>query len=658
MNAAKRLTALVIILCILLCVLPATASAAAGGTCGPSLSWSVSGNTLTITGSGKMDDYEWGDAPWFEHISSIEKVVIGSGVTYIGSAAFIECVLLKSVSLPNTINQIGPAAFAYCVSLTGITLPSGLEVISDSAFTASGLKEVSIHSNVTQIGDMAFEGCMFLEKFTVSRENNFFSTDGFGVLFNKNKTELIQAPAALTGSYTVPATVKKIGPMAFEMTSFTNVMIPGSVEFIGEGAFRYSDTLSSVTMANGVAYIQSDAFRNCTKLKTVKLPDSVAYIGKNAFAGSGIENISLPDRETHIDDYAFYGCESLKNVTVPEGIVSLGDGVFQYCTGLKTVAIGGSAETIGAFAFYGCENLTTVKLGEGITLIGTGAFFECGKLSSIAIPRTLSAVENDAFYNCNALVTVFYTGRYTNKDGIANYGGNDTFFFNAAWHYQSIELSGKYPAYYCGACEMCFFPDNTQSHFTDVLTNNWQFVHAKYAVDHNLMAGTGTDAYGRTTFLPDNAITREEFVQVLYNASGKPAVTIENKFPDVSDTGWYKNAVLWANENNIANGLGDGSFGVGRKITRQDLALMLYKYAVLQGCTLDATTGVTLQYGDGATISGYAQKAMDWAVTNGILSGKGTAGKPLSTFRLDPAGTATRAECAAMLRNFMTAFGL
>ena len=194
--------------------------------------------------------------------------------------------------------------------------------------------------------------------------------------------------------------------------------------------------------------------------------------------------------------------------------------------------------------------------------------------------------------------------------------------------------------------------------FGDVSLNSWQTGPVVYAYDRDLMAGKGVDEYGRIKFDPNSPITREEFVQVLYNAEGKPAVSIVNKFPDVGNSAWYKNAVLWANSKNIANGLGDGSFGVGKNITRQDLALMLYKYASLKGVDLTAEAGRIDQFADGDNVSGYAKTAMNWAVKNGVLSGKGEAGKPLSTFRLDPTGTATRAECAAMLKNFMTAFGL
>ena len=194
--------------------------------------------------------------------------------------------------------------------------------------------------------------------------------------------------------------------------------------------------------------------------------------------------------------------------------------------------------------------------------------------------------------------------------------------------------------------------------FADVSTSSWQINAVVYACNRGLMAGKGTDGNGKIKFDPNSPISREEFAQVLYNAENKPSVTIVNRFPDVANNGWYKNAVLWANQAGIASGMGDGRFGVGKNITRQDLAMMLYKYAKLKGCSLEAEEGKIYQFADGNKVADYAKTAMDWAVTNGILSGKGDAGKPLSTFRLDPTGTATRAECAAMLKNFMTGFGL
>ena len=211
---------------------------------------------------------------------------------------------------------------------------------------------------------------------------------------------------------------------------------------------------------------------------------------------------------------------------------------------------------------------------------------------------------------------------------------------NDAYQFVSVTLGGE-----------------NASIFKDISTTSWQYQAAQYAVEHNLMAGKGTDAQGNIVFDPNSSITREEFVQVLYNAEGKPTVNLANEFKDVKNA-WYTNAVLWAKSQDIANGTPDGNFGIGKNITRQDLAMMLYKYAKLKGYTLAANAGEIDKYADGSKVSGYAKTAMDWAVTNGVLSGKGVKGEPLSKFKLDPAGTATRAECAAMLKNFMTAFGL
>jgi len=182
--------------------------------------------------------------------------------------------------------------------------------------------------------------------------------------------------------------------------------------------------------------------------------------------------------------------------------------------------------------------------------------------------------------------------------------------------------------------------------FTDIPSNAWYVKAVQYVYDNGIMAGKGD------VFCPNNPITREEVVQVLYNQSGKPAVAIENRFPDVKDA-WYKNAVLWADDNDIANGKGTGMFGVGENISRQDLALMLYKYARLKDFDLTVNTGEINKYADGNKVSGYAKEAMDWAITQGIMSGKGNKGEDISTYRLDPLGTATRAECASMMMKLL-----
>ena len=189
-----------------------------------------------------------------------------------------------------------------------------------------------------------------------------------------------------------------------------------------------------------------------------------------------------------------------------------------------------------------------------------------------------------------------------------------------------------------------------QDVFEDVNEGDWFVSFVQYAYDNNLMTGKGTN-----TFAPNTPIRREEFTQILYNHMGKPEVTIDNPFTDVKDA-WYKNSVLWAKENNIANGkVRDGKvvFDVGKDITREELALMLYKYAKLRNYDLDRTEGVCEEYKDGSKVSPWAKEAMEWAISQGIITGKGGKGAEKSEMRIDPQGSATRAECACMMTKLL-----
>ncbi|MBR3637567.1 MAG: S-layer homology domain-containing protein [Lachnospiraceae bacterium] len=183
--------------------------------------------------------------------------------------------------------------------------------------------------------------------------------------------------------------------------------------------------------------------------------------------------------------------------------------------------------------------------------------------------------------------------------------------------------------------------------FTDISLDAWYWAAVQYAYENDMMAGTGSE------FKPTANLSREQLAQVLYSTEGKPEVTIKNPFDDVKDGAWYAKAVLWAKQNGIADGRPDGNFGVGNPITRQDLAIMLYKYAALKGYNLTKNDSAIEGYKDTEQVKAYAKDAMNWAVTNGIISGKGAKGASKAETRLDPAGKANRAECAAMLRTLI-----
>ena len=277
----KRIFSLFLALALLCGLLPQmrlTAHAEVySGTCGAegdgsNLTWSFDkdSGTLTITGSGRMADYGrtdddlpdsfWLAAPWDEYKLRI-----------------------TAVSLQDEVTTIGNYAFCGCDSLTSVTIPDSVTSIGDSAFFDCALTSVTIGSGVTYIGKGAFV-CNLLIALSVASDNpNYSSVDG--VLFNKSKTELIQYPAGKPES-------------AYE--------IPDSVTSIGNYAFYYSDSLTSVTIPDSVTSIGNYAFCECYSLTSVTIPDSVTTIGNSAFSF----------------------CFALTSVTIPDGVTTIGDEAF------------------------------------------------------------------------------------------------------------------------------------------------------------------------------------------------------------------------------------------------------------------------------------------------------------------------------------------
>lgn len=182
--------------------------------------------------------------------------------------------------------------------------------------------------------------------------------------------------------------------------------------------------------------------------------------------------------------------------------------------------------------------------------------------------------------------------------------------------------------------------DNTKS-FTDVNTEDWYAGPVQFAASRELFTGIGNDS-----FAPDASMTRAMLVTVLYRLENSPSVAGESSFDDVSKDSWYTDAVQWAVEQGIAGGVGSGSFAPEASITRESLAVMLYRYAQNQGLVV-SQTGVSSvgSFQDAGDVSSWAKEAMEWACTNGIMQG--------SDQMLRPGADSSRAEVAAMLMRFV-----
>ncbi|MGN1308027.1 MAG: endonuclease [Faecousia sp.] len=176
--------------------------------------------------------------------------------------------------------------------------------------------------------------------------------------------------------------------------------------------------------------------------------------------------------------------------------------------------------------------------------------------------------------------------------------------------------------------------------FTDVSEGDWYYEYVKYVYTNNIMSGIT-----ETQFAPNVNLKRAEWAAALYAVDWEPQVTYTAKFTDVSESDWYAKAVIWASNVGVVNGMGDGTFAPNNNITREQLAVMLYRYANYIGYDTSKRASISA-YSDASSVSSYATEAMRWAVAEGIINGK-------TATTLVPQGNATRAECATMIVRFL-----
>ncbi len=214
----------------------------------------------------------------------IPTQIEGYPVTSIAMFAFTNCSDLTTIELPLGITSIGDAAFYGCSSLTSIKIPETVTFIDRLAFGGCiSLTAIEIPSGVTSIGKLAFASCSALTEINVAAENkNYTSEDG--VLFNKEKTELICCPEKKGGKYRIPDEVTSIEDSAFSYCSdLTDISLPDGLTNIEDYVFSNCSGLTMLKIPSGVTSIGTAAFRNCYMLTTVEIPNSVASIGEDAF---------------------------------------------------------------------------------------------------------------------------------------------------------------------------------------------------------------------------------------------------------------------------------------------------------------------------------------------------------------------------------------
>ena len=346
------------------------------------------------------------DAAAFWLCSSLTSVTIPDGVTSIGNDAFYGCEGLASITIPDGVTSIGDLAFNNCSSLTSITIPDSVTSIGGHAFCGcSSLTSITIPNSVTSIGEQVFDGCKKLTQINVDKANTTYSSVN-GVLFNKDKTELIRYPEGKADtSYSIPNSVTYIVYMAFYgCSSLTSITIPDSVTSIGGHVFDHCEKLTQINVdtANTVYSRENGVLFNKGKTELIRYPE-----------GKADTSYAIPDSVTSIGNYAFSYCSKLTSITIPDSVTSIDD-----------------------WAFFYCSSLTSITIPDSVTSIDWGTFSDCSSLTSITIPDGVTSIGNYAFSDCSSLKDVYYSGTQEQwkKISIGDYNGSLT---SATIHYGS-----------------------------------------------------------------------------------------------------------------------------------------------------------------------------------------------------------------------------
>ena len=453
----------------------ASGSCGAGGVDDSSVRWVLTDDgTMTISGTGAMCDEE---TPWWDFSSQINRVVIESGVTTVGSYAFSNCDNLTAAELPGTLTAIGDYAFAWG-GIAEITIPDGVVTIGAGAFQETKLVDVVIPDSVTTIGESAFRYCWEMKTLhlgsglttvedyafdrceaavTLSADNRALVLED-NALLNAEKTRLIQyfkgpADTGRAETYTIPTGVEEICSGAFDNSDdLKTIVIPNTVQRIGQNAFDGCRGLERLEIPASVTYIAPEAFFFVICPITVA-EGNTSYFDENGviystgkklllYAGAVEGAFQIPDGVEEIGAAAFSGAK-LSDVTIPGSVTDIGRAAFFNCWQLQSVTLPGSVQSMGNQLFGYCDNLVEATIGDGISVIPAMTFDNCTALTSVSIPKTVTLIESSAFTVCDALETVHYAGSAEEWEAVTIEDNNEA--LNNANFYFNGETGGLLP---------------------------------------------------------------------------------------------------------------------------------------------------------------------------------------------------------------------
>ena len=526
--------------------------------------------------------------------TELRSAIVNSSVN-LPYEMFYNCTNLSKVTLNNNIEELDSRVFMNCTSLKEITLPSNLKKIIYSFIGCTNLKNVVIPSGVTYIN-----------------KGSFPDTTNIDI----SKTKLIKLE---TGDYAVAYDIYVKGKQNYDYAYKVLEIVNQERKKVGAKPLKMDESLLNSAMERAAE--TSMYFDHTRPNSTDCYSINEKMNGENIAAGT-----STPEAAMQL----WMSSSGHKANILRTSFNSIGIGYIQ---------VDGTSYWVQCFGTGEAEEPKNKP---------SGTFTKTYKIQTVEDYISLRFSNNS---NVNLKI-----GEQTSKE-LENYNtwvysnieGNSVKWTSSNTKVANVDNYGKVSAVGIGnstitaqiGSKSISYNVNVLLPFIDVKKGDWYYNAVEYTYKNGIIMGA-TD----TEFRPTKNITRGMIVTILWRMEGKPKVTGIEDFPDVTGQYYYK-AVRWAAKNKIVSGYNNGKFGPNDNITREQLATILCNYAKYKGKNVNKTVD-TSKYKDWYKVTGYARPAMSWAVSTGVITGK------YNGTRVDPQGTASRAEAAGMIYNYCT----